>query len=40
LTDIPARGRGRAEWLLWGEGQATDVDVDTSQAPPADLSQP
>ncbi|KAM0880794.1 hypothetical protein ACQ4PT_033336 [Festuca glaucescens] len=38
LTDIPARGKGRAEWFHWGEGQASAVDVDTSQAPPADFS--
>ena len=44
---ITGRGRGRAEWLLWGEGQsgtaaegqAADVDVDASQAPPVDNSQ-
>ncbi|XP_047046310.1 uncharacterized protein LOC124651235 [Lolium rigidum] len=48
-TTIPTRGRGRAEWLLFGDGSSTTttasqgvenaVEIDASQAAPDDLSQ-
>lgn len=48
-TTIPMRGRGRAEWLLFGDGSSTTttasqgvenaVEIDASQAAPDDLSQ-